>query len=71
PWPLVLAVLVSVAIHALGAALPALRPVFHSAAIAPWQWGLVLVLSALVVPAVELGKVAWSFALPSPRTKVP
>lgn len=70
PWPLVLAVLVSVAIHALGAALPALRPVFHSAAIASWQWGLVLVLSALIVPAVELGKVAWRLALRSGRTTV-
>ena len=60
PWPMVVAVLVSGAIHALAVALPALRPIFHSAAIAPWQWWLVVGLSALVVPTVELGKVGWS-----------
>jgi Ca2+-transporting ATPase len=56
PWPLV----VSGCIHALAVALRALRLIFHSAALAPWQWWLVVGLSALVIPSVELGKVGWS-----------
>jgi Ca2+-transporting ATPase len=69
PWPLVLAVLASASIHALGLVVPALRPTFHSATPAPWQWGLVASLAALIVPAVELGKVGWRLIPDSPRAR--
>jgi Ca2+-transporting ATPase len=54
--PLLLAVAASAAIHLVAVLFPALRPVFRTYAMNPNEWMLLLALSALIVPLVELAK---------------
>lgn len=54
--PLVIAVLVSAAIHLVAVLVPSLQPIFRTFPISSSEWMFVLALSALVLPAVELGK---------------
>ncbi|MDI3284417.1 cation-translocating P-type ATPase [Polyangium sp. 15x6] len=54
--PLLLACAASAAIHLVAILVPSLRPVFRTYAMSPNEWMLLLVLSALVVPAVEVAK---------------
>ncbi|HVK71357.1 MAG TPA: cation-transporting P-type ATPase, partial [Polyangium sp.] len=55
--PLLLACAASAAIHLVAILVPSLRPVFRTYAMSPNEWMILLVLSALVVPAVEIAKV--------------
>ncbi|MBK9264336.1 MAG: cation-translocating P-type ATPase [Polyangiaceae bacterium] len=54
--PLVLACAASAAIHLVAILVPALRPVFRTYAVSANEWMLLLGLSALVVPGVEIAK---------------
>ncbi|UQA55136.1 cation-translocating P-type ATPase [Polyangium aurulentum] len=54
--PLLLACAASAAIHLVAILIPALRPVFRTYAMSPHEWMILIVLSALVVPAVEIAK---------------
>jgi Ca2+-transporting ATPase len=56
PAALVGAVLVSAAIHLVAVLVPALRPVFQTFAMNAREWGLLVLLSASILPAVELLK---------------
>jgi Ca2+-transporting ATPase len=56
PRPLVLALLASAAIHLVAVFVPALRPVFATYTMSLRDWGLVLGLSAAVIPFMELLK---------------
>lgn len=55
---LVLAVVLSAAVHLLAVLPVALRPVFHTVALSGTQWLWVVGLSLLVLPAVEMAKLA-------------
>ncbi|WP_437323482.1 cation-translocating P-type ATPase [Sorangium sp. So ce381] len=57
--PLLLAVAASAAIHLIALLVPALRPVFRTYAMSSNEWMLLLVLSALIVPAVEIAKLVY------------
>jgi Ca2+-transporting ATPase len=57
PRALIGAVAVSAAIHLVAVLVPSLRPVFQTFAMDGREWGLLLVLSASIIPAVELSKV--------------
>jgi Ca2+-transporting ATPase len=57
--PLLLAVMASAAIHLIALLVPALRPVFRTYAMSSDEWMLLLVLSALIVPAVEIAKLVY------------
>ncbi|WP_437303254.1 cation-translocating P-type ATPase [Sorangium sp. So ce388] len=57
--PLLLAVAASAAIHLIALLVPALRPVFRTYAMSTNEWMLLLVLSALIVPAVEIAKLVY------------
>jgi Ca2+-transporting ATPase len=50
------ALVLSAAIHLVAVLVPALRPVFRTYPMGPYEWGVLLALSASVVPAVELLK---------------
>jgi Ca2+-transporting ATPase len=50
------AVGVSAAVHLLAVAIPALQPVFKTTGLDTAQWGIVLALSLVPLPAVELAK---------------
>ncbi len=54
--PLVLAVIASAAIHLVAVLVPALRPVFRTFPMTSNQWLVLLALSGLIIPAVELAK---------------
>src|SRR5262249_14201120 len=54
--PLLAAVGASAAIHLVAILVPALRPVFRTYAMSPNDWMLLLALSALIVPVVEVAK---------------
>ena len=56
PIALVGAVLLSAGIHLVAVLVPALRPVFQTFAMTAREWGLLLGLSASILPAVELMK---------------
>jgi Ca2+-transporting ATPase len=56
PLALVGAVVVSAAIHFIAVLVPALQPVFRTFAMDGREWGLLLVMSASIVPAVEAMK---------------
>lgn len=56
PLALVGACLLSASLHLISSAVPALRPVFHTYAISMTDWLIVLVLSASILPLVELAK---------------
>jgi Ca2+-transporting ATPase len=55
--PLVLAVAVSAGIHLLAVLVPALRPIFRTLAMSPYEWTVLLLLSASIIPVVELSKI--------------
>ena len=73
--PLVLAVTLSAGIHLVAVLVPSLRPVFQTFAMSSTEWGLLLALSASIVPAVEVVKFfVRTFAppaLPSPPPSLP
>jgi Ca2+-transporting ATPase len=54
--PLVLAVMISTGIHLLAVLVPALQPVFKTHWMSGYEWAQVLVLSAAIIPAMELIK---------------
>jgi Ca2+-transporting ATPase len=54
--PLIVAVLASAAIHLVAVLVPSLQPVFKTYPVTSTQWGLVLGLAVLVIPAVEIAK---------------
>jgi Ca2+-transporting ATPase len=56
--PLVVAVVLSASIHLVAVLVPALRPVFQTYALTKGEWILLLVLSASIIPAVEVLKLA-------------
>jgi Ca2+-transporting ATPase len=56
PIPLVVAVLVSAGIHLVAVLVPTLRPVFRTFPMDAGEWGLLLALSASILPAVEVMK---------------
>jgi Ca2+-transporting ATPase len=58
PIALVGAVVVSAGMHLIAVLVPTLRPVFRTFAMNERDWALLLVLSASIVPAVELMKLA-------------
>ncbi len=53
PLPLVAAIVLSAAIHLVAVLVPTLRPVFQTFGMNGSEWGLLLALSASIVPAVE------------------
>jgi Ca2+-transporting ATPase len=55
--PLVVAVLVSAAIHLVAVAVPSLRPVFRTYTMQASEWLIVIALSASIIPAIEVLKV--------------
>jgi len=57
--PLLAAVAASAAIHLVAVLFPALRPVFRTYAMSSHEWMVLLGLSALVVPLVELAKLIY------------
>jgi P-type Ca2+ transporter type 2C len=56
PLALVGAVILSAGIHLVAVLVPTLRPVFQTFVMSPREWTLLLLLSASIVPAVELMK---------------
>jgi Ca2+-transporting ATPase len=56
PLALVAAVLLSAAIHLVAVVVPTLRPVFQTFTMSSREWTLLLLLSASIIPAVELLK---------------
>ena len=56
PLPLVVACLISLAIHLIAVVVPALRPVFRTFPMGLYEWGVLLVLSFSIVPGMELLK---------------
>ena len=54
--PLVLAVFLSGAIHLVSVLFPSLRPVFRTFALTPREWVIMLLLSASIIPVIELLK---------------
>jgi len=54
--PLVAAVVLSAAIHLVAVLVPGLRPIFRTYAMAFYEWEVMLLLSASIIPAVELIK---------------
>ena len=57
--PLVLAVVASAAIHLVAVLVPALRPVFRTFPMTSNEWLVLLALSGLIIPAVEIAKVIY------------
>jgi len=57
PLTLLVAALLSAAVHLASLAVPALRPIFHTHPLSRFDWLLVVLLSVSVLPAVELAKV--------------
>lgn len=57
PLPLILAVVVSAAIHLVALVFPSLREVFQTFALGGYEWFILLVLSASIIPMIELLKV--------------
>jgi Ca2+-transporting ATPase len=56
PLPLVGAVAVSAAIHLTAVLVPGLRPVFRTFFLTVPEWTILLVLSASIIPAIEILK---------------
>jgi Ca2+-transporting ATPase len=63
-WPIVLSCLLSAAIMLVAVAAPGLHTILHTVKLSVKDYGLVVVLSALVIPAVEAAKALarWSAA---------
>lgn len=62
--PLVLAVAASAAIHLVAVVVPGLRPVFRTFPMTSREWLVLLALSGLIIPAVELAKLVYRKARP-------
>jgi Ca2+-transporting ATPase len=56
PAPLVIACLISFAIHLVAVVVPGLRPVFRTFPMGLYEWGVLIALSFSIVPAMELLK---------------
>ncbi|HWL87081.1 MAG TPA: cation-translocating P-type ATPase C-terminal domain-containing protein, partial [Polyangiaceae bacterium] len=56
--PLVLAIALSAGIHLVAVLVPALRPVFRTYTMTVTEWTILILLSASIVPGVELMKLA-------------
>ena len=54
--PLALAVVLSAAIHLVAVLVPGLRPIFRTYRLAFYEWEIMLLLSASIIPAVEVLK---------------
>jgi Ca2+-transporting ATPase len=54
--PLVIAVVLSAAIHMVAVLVPSLRPVFRTHAMNAFEWEAMLLLSASILPAIEVLK---------------
>jgi Ca2+-transporting ATPase len=54
--PLVLAVVLSAAIHLVAILVPGLRPIFRTFALTTYEWEVMLLLSASIIPVIELLK---------------
>ena len=54
--PLVLAVFVSAAIHMVAILVPSLRPIFRTYEMTAFEWEVMLLLSASIIPVIELFK---------------
>jgi Ca2+-transporting ATPase len=54
--PLIVAVVLSAAIHLVAVLVPSLRPVFQTFAMTSHQWTVLLLLSAAIIPAIEVLK---------------
>jgi P-type Ca2+ transporter type 2C len=54
--PLVAAVVLSGAIHLVAVLVPSLRPVFRTYRMSSYEWGVMLLLSASIIPVIELSK---------------
>ena len=57
--PLVLAVAASAAIHLVAVLVPGLRPVFRTFPMTSTEWLVLLALSGLIIPAVEVAKIVY------------
>jgi Ca2+-transporting ATPase len=55
--PLVLAVVLSAGIHLIAILVPGLRPIFRTYALSGYEWEVMLVLSASIIPVIEVVKV--------------
>jgi Ca2+-transporting ATPase len=69
--PLLLAVALSAAIHLVSIVVPALRPVFKTFPMTDEQLVFGAVLSAAILPAMELWKAAWRLLSPPPKATAP
>jgi Ca2+-transporting ATPase len=69
--PLFLAVAASAAIHLVAVLVKPLRPVFKTFEMTGSEWGLLLGLAAIIVPAVELAKLAYRRARPEDSAPPP
>ena len=67
PVALLGAVAVSAGIHLVAVLVPSLRPVFQTFAMDGREWGLLLVLSASIIPAVEVWKLVGRAVAPEER----
>ena len=54
--PLVLAVVLSAAIHLIAILVPGLRPIFRTFALSTYEWEVMLLLSVSIIPVIELMK---------------
>jgi Ca2+-transporting ATPase len=62
--PLVLAVAASAAIHLVAVLVPGLRPVFRTFPMTSSEWLVLLALSGLIIPAVEIAKIVYRKVYP-------
>jgi Ca2+-transporting ATPase len=56
PAPLVIACALSFGIHLIAVVVPALRPVFRTFPMGGYEWGVLIALSASIIPAIEVMK---------------
>ena len=54
--PLIIGVVLSAAIHLVAMLVPALRPIFRTYAMSIYEWEVMLLLSASIIPFVEVVK---------------
>jgi Ca2+-transporting ATPase len=69
--PLVIACAASAAIHLVALLVPGLRPVFRTYALTGAEWARLLLLSALIIPAVEFAKAIQRVVARSAQTSPP
>ncbi len=62
--PLLAACAFSAAIHLVAVLVPALRPVFRTYSMSSNEWMVLLALSAVIVPAIEVGKLGYRMLYP-------